>query len=181
MASSEPSRFVTRRKFAATLTGVVLAGCSGGSGGDSGGDGGGGGDGGSTQSPTSTPTATPTPTATSTATPTATPSEPADTHIEVGPGGKLRFDPDAVRVSKGDVVQWKAMSGGHNVCCNPKYNSQCQLPDGAEPFTSFKDGHVATTLTADETFRHKFTTAGEYVYVCIPHASSGMVGRIVVR
>ncbi|MFB6107475.1 MAG: plastocyanin/azurin family copper-binding protein [Haloplanus sp.] len=174
MASNQPRKFLSRRKFASTLTAVVLAGCSGGGGG-----GGGGGEG--TDTPTPTPTETSTPTSTPTPTATSTPSEPADTTIDVGPGGNLVFDPDAVRVSKGDVVEWVAKSAGHNVCCNPDYNSQCKLPDGAETFTSFKDGNVGTTLTADETFRHKFTTAGEYVYVCIPHASSGMVGRIVVR
>jgi peptide/nickel transport system substrate-binding protein len=37
------------------------------------------------------------------------------------------------------------------------------------------------TLAAGETFEHTFETAGEYRYVCVPHAGVGMQGTVVVE
>lgn len=177
MVSKKPKEYLSRRKFAATFSGAVLAsiaGCSGG------GNGGGGGE----ATPTETATATPTATATATATPTSTPSEPADATIKVGPNGSPVFDPENLRVSKGDVVEWVAQSAGHNVACNPNHHPKCSLPEGAEPFTSYKDANVGSTMPTTgpgSTFRHKFTVTGDYTYVCIPHVSTGMIGHITVR
>jgi len=170
-------QFLSRRKFAATFTGVVLAGCGGG----------GGGNGGDTATPTATPTETPTatPMETATATPTETPSEPADATITVGPGGSLQFEPDSTAVSQGGTVEFVFDSGGHNVSGHPDAHPDVELPDGAEPFASYDtsgdDVNHVSLNEAGTTYRHTFETTGQYTYVCVPHASSGMVGNITVR
>jgi plastocyanin len=175
MVSKEPKEVLSRRKFAATLTGVAitgLAGCSGGGGGGDGGD-----------DPTAT--AEPTETATATDAPTATPTAEADATITVGPGGSLQFEPEATRVSQGDTVEFVFDSGGHNVSGHPDAASDVELPDGAEPFASYDisgdDINHISLNEAGTTYRHTFETAGEYTYVCVPHVSSGMVGSISVR
>jgi plastocyanin len=184
MVSKQSKEFLSRRKFAATLSGVVLAGlagCSGGNGGGDGGDGGGGGEATATATATSEPTAT----ATATATATSTPTEEADATIAVGPGGSLQFEPAALRVSQGDTVEWVFESGGHNVSCHPDAASDVSLPEGAEPFASYDisgdDINHISLNEAGTTYRHTFEVTGEYTYVCVPHVASGMIGTITVR
>lgn len=157
---------ITRRKFAGAATGavaVMLAGCSGGG-----------------NEPTETDEPAPA-TDTETETPTATPAEEADVTISAGPSGNLRFDPEDVRVEQGDVVEWVFDSAGHNVSGRPDVSSEVQLPDGAEPYSSHSEGEPGETDSAGSTFRHTFEVTGDYTYVCVPHASSGMVGHITVR
>jgi plastocyanin len=176
MVSKQSKQFLSRRKFAATFTGVVLAGCSGG---------GGGGSGNGEETATSTPTATPTSTPTATATPTSTPAEEADASITVGPGGSLQFEPSSTAVSQGDTVEFVFDSGGHNVSGHPDAASDVSLPEGAEPFASYDiSGDDINHLSLNEagsTYRHTFETTGQYTYVCVPHASSGMIGNLTVR
>ncbi|WP_338739739.1 plastocyanin/azurin family copper-binding protein [Haloplanus salilacus] len=178
MVSKQPKDVLSRRKFAATLTGVAvtgLAGCSGGNGGD-GGDGGDGGE------ATATATATPEPTATATATATATPAVEADTTIEVGPDGNyFDFVPEQVRISKGDTVKWTFNSGGHNVCGHPSHHSDVSIPDGAEPFGSHPEGNPQGTNPQGATYTHTFNTTGDYTYACILHVNNDMIGHITVR
>ncbi|SDZ83578.1 Plastocyanin [Haloplanus vescus] len=173
--SRKPTRFVSRRQFAATFAGVVLAGCSsGGSGGESSDDGSSG------DGSTATATGTPEPTSTSTA--TATPSPEADVTIEVGPDGNyLNFVPTRVRLSKGDTVEWVFKSSGHNVCCHPEHSSKAVLPDGAEPFGSHPSGNNEAVDPTGSRYTHTFETAGDYSYVCVLHAHNGMVGHLTVR
>lgn len=163
---------ITRRRFAGAATGaaaVLLAGCSGGNGGEEATE---------TDAPaTATDTATPTETATS----TDTPQEEADVTILAGPNGDLSFDPADVRVDQGDVVEWVFESAGHNVSGRPEVSSEVQLPDDAEPYSSHPEGEPGATDSAGSTYRHTFEVTGEYSYVCVPHASSGMVGNITVR
>ncbi|WP_435069142.1 plastocyanin/azurin family copper-binding protein [Haloplanus sp. C73] len=132
-----------------------------------------------------TATATATETAEPTATATATPSEPADATITVGPGGSLQFEPSNTAVSQGDTVEFVFDSGGHNVSCHPDAHSSVELPEGAEPWASYDisgdDINHVSLNEAGTTYRHTFETTGEYTYVCVPHASSGMVGSITVR
>lgn len=157
---------ITRRKFAGAATGavaVMLAGCSGG---------------GSEPTETDEPA---TETETATPTPTATPTEAADVTIVAGPNGNLRFDPENVRVEQGDVVEWVFDSAGHNVSGRPDASADVELPDGAEPYSSHPKGKPGETDPAGSTFRHTFEVTGDYTYVCIPHASAGMIGHITVR
>jgi len=169
----KPMQLVTRRRFATTLAGVALAGCSGGGGGDENG-------GGETATATATPTATETPEPT--ATPTPTPAEDADVTIEVGPDGSyLNFVPERVRLSTGDTVEWVFKSSGHNVCGHPDDNPKVELPDGAEPFGSHPDGNAQAVDSTGSTYTHTFETKGDYTYVCILHAHNGMVGHLTVR
>lgn len=181
MVSKQPKKYLSRRKFAATFSGAVLAGLAGCSGG-----GGGGGDGSNGEATaTATETPEPTATATATATPTSTPTEEADAKITVGPGGSLQFKPANTAISKGDTVEWVFDSGGHNVSGHPDAHSDVSLPEGAEPFASYDiSGDNINHLTLEEagsTYRHTFETAGDYTYVCVPHAASGMIGNLTVR
>lgn len=161
---------ITRREFAGAATSavaVMLAGCSGGG-----------------NEPTETDEPTPTTdtaTETETPTPTATPAEEADVTIVAGPNGNLRFDPENVRVEQGDVVEWVFDSAGHNVSGRPDASPDVELPEGAEPFSSHPKGEPGDTDPAGSTFRHTFEVTGDYTYVCIPHASSGMIGHLTVR
>lgn len=127
--------------------------------------------------PEPTDTATDSPTATDAPTATAAPTA---TVVDVGPEGRLRFEPEEIEVSVGDTVEWIARSEGHNVTSHPDASPKCENPEGAEPFTSYEgDSHFAI-MEVGETFTHEFTVPGEYVYVCTPHAGQGMVGTVVV-
>ncbi|GAB3327316.1 plastocyanin/azurin family copper-binding protein [Haloplanus salinarum] len=180
MVSKQSKEFLSRRKFAATFSGAVLAGLAG-----CGGNGGDGGDGGDEATATATDTPEPTATATATATATSTPAGEADATITVGPGGSLQFEPETTAVSQGDTVEFVFDSGGHNVSGHPDAASQVELPEGAEPFASYDiSGDDINHLSLNEagtTYRHTFEVTGQYTYVCVPHVSSGMVGNLTVR
>ena len=180
MVSKQSKKFLSRRKFAATFSGAVLAGLAG-----CGGNGGDGGDGGDEATATATDTPEPTATATATATATSTPAGEADATITVGPGGSLQFEPETTAVSQGDTVEFVFDSGGHNVSGHPDAASQVSLPEGAEPFASYDisgdDINHVSLNEAGSTYRHTFEVTGQYTYVCVPHVSSGMVGNITVR
>jgi plastocyanin len=180
MVSKQSKEFLSRRRFAATFSGVALAGLAGCSGGNGGGD---GDDGGS--EPTATETATATDTPEPTATATSTPTEEADATIAVGPGGSLQFEPANTAISQGDTVEWVFESGGHNVSGHPDAHSDVSLPEGAEPFASYDisgdDINHVSLNEAGTTYRHTFEVTGEYTYVCVPHAASGMIGQLTVR
>ena len=75
-----------------------------------------------------------------------------------------RWSPKVVFIKPGDSVTWKSMAG-HDVA-----SIEGLIPEGAEPWEG-KLGEITT---------HKFTVPGVYVYQCIPHASLGMEGVIVV-
>jgi len=142
----------------AAVAATMLAGCSGGGGGDgdSGGDSGGddGGSGGDSGGNT----------------------------VAVSPDGGLKFGPEELTVSVGDTVTWDFQAPTHNVCAWPEMQDQISLPEGAEGFgTMDQGGNAFETIEEGETFEHTFETAGEYTYVCTPHAASGMVGTIVVE
>ena len=102
------------------------------------------------------------------------------TDVDVGPEGRLRFEPETVEIAVGDTVRWTALSEGHNVTSHPDASPKCENPEGAVPFTSYEgDDHFAI-MAVDETFEHGFPVPGEYVYVCTPHAGQGMVGTVTV-
>lgn len=148
----------------AAVAATLLAGCSGGGGGDGGDDGGddttaaeddsGSGDGGSS----------------------------GDNTVAVSPDGGLKFAPDELTVSVGDTVTWDFQAPTHNVAAWPGMQDKISIPDGAEGFGTMEEGGNAyATVEEGETFEHTFETAGEYTYVCTPHAASGMVGKIIVE
>lgn len=100
--------------------------------------------------------------------------------VAAGPNGKLVFEPEQVHVSVGDTVTWKFESRGHNVSARPQDSEKISIPDGAKPFASFKNGKTYAVVDEGGTYEHTFETPGEYVYVCIPHISSGMVATVTV-
>lgn len=101
--------------------------------------------------------------------------------VAVGPEGQyLRFVPGEVEISVGDTVRWTAESEGHNVSAKPEAATQVELPEGAEPFATYEGNRSFLVMQVGDTFEHTFTVPGTYVYVCVPHASEGMVGTVVV-
>lgn len=86
--------------------------------------------------------------------------------IEIGPGGEIRFEPDAVRVETGTTLRWVWMSNGHTLV--PTHQ-----PDGG--------GFEGNETVEDGGFEVEFVpeTPGEYRYVCEEH--EGMVGYLVVE
>jgi len=75
-----------------------------------------------------------------------------------------RFEPMVLFISPGDSVSWVNMAG-HNT-----HAIENMIPAGTEMWES----------KLGETYTHKFTKSGAYVYQCVPHASLGMQGVIVV-
>jgi plastocyanin len=70
------------------------------------------------------------------------------------------FRAKTVRITKGSTVTWKWVgSDGHNVVGR-----------------GFK-----SKIQNKGTFRHKFTRAGTYRYVCTLHSDKGMKGTVIVR
>jgi len=149
----------------AAVAATMLAGCSGGDGGDSDEDGGGGGED-TTESDDSGGDG----------------GSGGDNTVAVSPDGELAFAPEELTVSVGDTVTWEFEAPSHNVDAWPEHQDQISIPDGAEGFgTMPQDGDPYATVDEGETFEHTFETAGEFTYVCVPHAASGMVGTIVVE
>jgi pseudoazurin len=74
----------------------------------------------------------------------------------------MSFEPLVVQIKPGDQVVWRNMTG-HMV-------KSLLIPDGAEGWQS----------NLGEDFTHKFDKPGAYLYNCVPHASLGMVGVVLV-
>lgn len=104
------------------------------------------------------------------------------TTIAAGPDGSLKFEPKEVTINTGETITWEFKSPAHNVCAWPNMHDKISIPDGASGFgTMEKGGDKYKTVSKGETFKHTFDTAGEYTYVCVPHAASGMVGTVIVE
>ena len=83
----------------------------------------------------------------------------------------LTFVPDDITIEQGDIVLWTNTTGvGHNV-----NGTQATYPNNPEGFTS------GAVNSADWEYAHTFNVAGIYDYVCDPHASANMVGKITVN
>ncbi len=91
-------------------------------------------------------------------------SSPAFADDAVVKAAVTRWSPMITFIQPGDSVTWTNMAG-HNTT-----SIEGMIPEGAEKWSS-KMG---------ETYTHKFTKPGAYVYKCTPHASLGMEGVIVV-
>lgn len=89
----------------------------------------------------------------------------------------LRFVPVEVEVRVGERVLWRNVSNvPHTVTADTARvfdPENVVLPDGAVPFHS---GAIAPGGEYDVTF----DTPGEYQYVCVPHESAAMFGRVRV-
>lgn len=108
-----------------------------------------------------------------------TPTAAAD-EVIAGPDGSLTFAPETTTVATGTTVTWRFASGSHNVSCDPSHHDAASLPEEAEPFASYEGDDVYAPVPQGETFEHTFEVAGEYRYVCIPHATSRMIGTVEV-
>jgi plastocyanin len=90
----------------------------------------------------------------------------------------LTFEPARVVVHAGDTVEWQNTSSmAHTVTADARRAAEGKevvLPPRAAPFDS---GRIAP----GGSYRHTFTVAGTYKYICVPHVAFGMVGEVVVR
>jgi plastocyanin len=96
------------------------------------------------------------------------------------------FLPGEVEITAGETLVWgNTSSRAHTV-------TAVTVPEGADYFASggFEDREAAvegwqSSLSGDiqpgETYERTFDVPGTYDYYCIPHAASGMDGKIVVR
>ncbi|MBX7249080.1 MAG: cupredoxin domain-containing protein [Caulobacteraceae bacterium] len=89
----------------------------------------------------------------------------------------LKFEPATVRIRAGQTVEWRNKGFfPHTVtfdAAQASDPSHVVLPAGVAPFSSGKIG-------AGETWRHTFTTPGEYHYICQPHEDHEMLGVVIV-
>ena len=86
------------------------------------------------------------------------------------------YDPVALQVSVGDVVEFPNPSPGeHTVSAiHPRFfGLQQRVPDGAAPFSS-------PPVLPEENWLYRFDEFGVYDLFCIPHFELGMVMRVVV-
>lgn len=112
--------------------------------------------------------------------PAATPQSGKTVRVEMTQ--KAQFDPAHLDISVGTTVEWVNVSDmAHTATCDPEQNDfkktrpeLIELPDDAEPWGS-------DMMRPGDTFRHTFTTPGDYKYICKPHVLSGMEGTIHVE
>ena len=84
----------------------------------------------------------------------------ADVTIEAG---AREFLPLITQAKPGDRIVFRAMNS-HNI-------KSLEVPEGAQPFES-KMSEEGFHFTADK--------PGAYIFECVPHASFGMIGVVVV-
>lgn len=85
------------------------------------------------------------------------------THVVTQQGNS--FSPNTLEVEVGDVVRWVWTGGSHTT-------TSVSVPSGASPWNS--------PLNSSNTqFEYTVAVAGNYGYVCTPHAQMGMVGGFV--
>lgn len=84
------------------------------------------------------------------------------------------FDPAGLYVEPGDTVRFDMASPHHNVnAYHPGFGYTRRVPEGVPPFSS-------PILTQDDYWLYTFEREGVHDYMCAPHETYGMVGRIVV-
>jgi plastocyanin len=118
------------------------------------------------------------PTAAAPVAPTPAPTAvPAATTTIVKMTDDYKFNPASITIPKGTTVEWQGTGAQpHTVTDDPAKamdKSHTVLPSGAEPWDS-------GLLNPGQSFKHTFTVAGDYAYICIPHEAMGMVGKITV-
>lgn len=89
----------------------------------------------------------------------------------------LKFEPDTVRIKVGQTIEWRNKAFfAHTVTFDPAQAddpSHVSLPAGVAPFDSGKIG-------GGKSWRHTFTVAGTYHYICKPHEDHEMLGTVIV-
>jgi plastocyanin len=89
----------------------------------------------------------------------------------------LDFNPRKITVRVGDTVEWQNPSlFTHTVTLDAALARTVEnvtLPAEVQP------SHSAD-VPPNSTYRHTFTVAGTYRYVCLPHERLGMVGVVIV-
>lgn len=150
----------TRRRFvqlAGATTLGALAGCS-------------------AQADSPTPEPSPTPTAAATATPTPATADAAVEIAMITDNRGSYFQPKGLLVEPGTTLRFVNESGVHTATAYHPDNGDLPLriPAGAEPFDSgiLTEPGATYEVTAD--------VPGVCDFVCVPHESLGMVGRLVV-
>jgi plastocyanin len=87
--------------------------------------------------------------------------------------GDQAYDPNPIKVKVGDTVTWtNDDSQAHTVTSGTDSSD----PNMGKEFDSSPG--LNTLLSTDQTFSHKFTTAGEFPYFCQLHPT--MLGKVVV-
>ncbi len=105
----------------------------------------------------------------------------ASPDILAGPEGRLVFAPEQFELTVGETARWFFASAGHNLSCRPKHSDLVDLPDRAQPFSTYDSDESPRTITPNgESFTHTFQIPGAYTYVCIPHEDAGMTGQLLV-
>lgn len=105
-----------------------------------------------------------------------------DADVLAGPDGRFVFEPSNLTISAGETVTWGFASSGHNLCCRPEDSTEVEIPAGADPFATYgrDESPMQSLVPQGEIYEHTFEDEGEYVYVCIPHISHGMTGKVHV-
>jgi plastocyanin len=88
--------------------------------------------------------------------------------------GQLVFQPDEIKICKGDTVTWVNNKGGpHNVVFDEE-----GVPSGVDAEAISMDDQLG-----DEgaTYSKKFDVAGKYDYFCEPHRGAGMNAVLIVE
>lgn len=80
-------------------------------------------------------------------------------------GDLMVYEPASVSIEPGDTVRFVAVDKGHNA-----QSIEGLIPEGADSFRGGINQEVEVT----------FEEEGTYVYKCLPHLYSGMVGVVKV-
>jgi len=87
------------------------------------------------------------------------------------------FEPKEVTIRVGETVEWKNVGNSvHHASSDPNMAMKAgdaSTPPGAKAFDS-------GFLRPGDTYSFKFSQPGVYDYVCAPHETSGMTGRVTV-
>jgi plastocyanin len=87
--------------------------------------------------------------------------------------GTLVFEPNKLKICKGDTVSWVINKAGpHNVVFDEE-----DVPAGVKVEDISMDGQIGEE---GETFSKTFNVVGNYGYYCEPHRSAGMQAQLTV-
>lgn len=87
------------------------------------------------------------------------------------------FEPKEVTIRVGETVEWKNVGNSvHHASSDPGMAmkpGEASTPPGAKSFDS-------GFLRPGDSYSFKFSEPGVYNYVCAPHETSGMIGKVTV-